>query len=170
MKKPYKNMVRCGLFAALTAVLSQIAIPLPFTPVAINAAGLSALLAGGLSGAGYGGLSQLIYLLMGAVGLPVFSGFSGGIGVLLGPSGGFLIAYPLCSILTGYILSKNRKIAALVSGTLVCYVLGTIQFCIVTSLPLAAAVAACVLPFLPGDILKIILAYNIFSRLGNKKI
>ena len=87
------SLVLCGLFAALTAICSYITIPLGFTPVPINLATLAVFLAGGLLGKKYGTASIAVYVMMGAVGIPVFAGFQGGVGVLAGPTGGFIAGY-----------------------------------------------------------------------------
>lgn len=166
-----KPMLLCGLFAALTAILSQIAIPLG--PVPINLALLAVLLAAGLLGPGYGALSQVVFVLVGAIGLPVFSGMRGGLGALAGPTGGFLVGYILCALLTGWLLSKFGKkvwgaVLSMAAGILVCYLFGTLWFLILTKSSLWSALTACVLPFLPGDALKIALAVWLTFRLRNK--
>ena len=90
MNRTVKTMIYCALFAALTAVCSQLAIPIQ--PVPINLALLSVYIAGGLLGGGMGAASQAVFLLIGAVGVPVFAGFRGGVQALVGPTGGYLIA------------------------------------------------------------------------------
>ena len=100
-----------------------------------------------------------IYLLLGAAGIPVFSGFGGGIGKLLGPTGGYLIGYILLVIVCGLFVDrfpqKGMRRLGMALGTGVLYVCGTAWFCIQTGQTLLPALAACVLPFLPGDWLKI---------------
>ena len=81
-------MILCGIFAAVTAICSLITIPLGFTPVPVNLGTLSVFLTGGILGKKYGTLSMTVYVLLGAAGVPVFSGFRGGRGVLAGPTGG----------------------------------------------------------------------------------
>ncbi len=96
-----KGIILCGVFAAVVAVCSWITVPLPFTQVPINLAILGVLLAGGLLGSKYGALSLLVYILLGAVGLPVFAGFGAGLGVLVGPTGGYIVGYLLCAAISG---------------------------------------------------------------------
>lgn len=105
---PTVLLILCGLFAALTAILSQIALPLPFTPVPINLATLSVLLSGGLLGARWGFFSQVVYILIGACGLPVFAGFSGGFHAIAGPTGGYIVGYAVSAFLTGFLLYGYR--------------------------------------------------------------
>ena len=90
-----------GLFSALTGICSWINIPLFFTPVPINLALIGPYMAGSLLGPRYGLLSQIIYIMTGALGIPVFAGFSGGLSVLAGPTGGFIIGYAVCAFICG---------------------------------------------------------------------
>ncbi|MDR2156296.1 MAG: biotin transporter BioY [Clostridiales Family XIII bacterium] len=155
------SLILCALFAALTIVGSIIQIPLPFTVVPINLALLSVYLAGGLLGAKYGCLSQAIYILLGAVGLPVFSGFQGGLGTLAGPTGGYIIGYAAAAFVVGAIVGAVKTppvwklIGALLAGLIACYTLGTAWFMISAKTTFAAALFLCVIPFLVGDALKI---------------
>ena len=153
-------MILYALFAALTAVLSQIAVPLPFTPVPVNLATLSVLLAGGILGAKGGAVSQTVYVLIGAVGVPVFSNFTGGFAKLAGPTGGYIAGYIAAAWLVGFLTSKRKKnlpnlILSMAAGILLCYMLGTAWFMILTKNTLLQSLTLCVIPFLIGDALKI---------------
>lgn len=155
-----KMLILCALFAALTAVCSMISIPLPFTPVPINLATLSVFLAGGLLGSKYGSISQLVYVILGAIGLPVFHSFTGGLGILTGPTGGYIIGYVAGAWLIGFLAEKMgrgfvKNIIGMTAGLEVCYMLGTLWFMYITSTGLAAALTMCVVPFLIGDAIKI---------------
>ena len=94
-------MARVALMAALTAVGAQISIPLPFTPVPFTLQVPMVVLSGLLLGVRYGALSQVVYLLLGAIGLPVFAKFSAGLGIILGPTGGYLVSYPFAAAVAG---------------------------------------------------------------------
>jgi len=165
-----KKMILCAFFAALTVVCSMITIPLPFSPVPINLAVFAVLCAGVLLGPKTGTLSQIVYVLLGLVGLPVFANFQGGPGVLAGPTGGYIVGYIVAAFLAGF-LSKGsnfnipRITGALVVALLACYTLGTLWFIFVTKTPLMAALGMCVIPFLPGDALKIIAAVLLSKKL-----
>ncbi len=164
-----RSLVLCALLAALTAVLSQLSIPLPGM-VPINLAMLSVCLCGALLGAKLGIISQLVYLCLGLVGIPVFAGFRGGLSVLAGPTGGYLIGYAVAAFLIGWILqqkpSKPMLPIAMAVGLLACYTLGTAWYMLSTSTALVPALTACVLPFLPGDVVKIVVACLVAARLG----
>ena len=102
-------MILCGIFAAVTAICSLITIPLGFTPVPVNLGTLSVFLTGGILGKKYGTLSMTVYVLLGAAGVPVFSGFRGGIGVLAGPTGGYIIGYIVAVLIIGLLMENTVK-------------------------------------------------------------
>lgn len=186
-EKRYLNttaMVMCGLFAGLTAICSFITIPLGFTPIPVNLATLAVFLAGGILGKKYGTISILVYILIGTAGLPVFAGFKGGPGVLAGPTGGYIIGYAVAAFITGLIIEKSyvkydlsytdmHKVtsrfiilaAAMTCGLACCYLLGTVFFMIITGTGLIPALVSCVIPFLPGDAVKIAAAVILTERL-----
>jgi biotin transport system substrate-specific component len=148
----------------------MISIPLPFTPVPINLATLSVFLAGGLLGSKGSAISQIVYVFIGAVGLPVFANFQGGPGVLAGPTGGYVIGYIVAALLIGFILERigrgfYKNIVAMVVGLFACYGLGTLWFMHVTGMGLLASLLMCVVPFLIGDFLKIVVAAFLTQRL-----
>lgn len=166
-----KSMVLCALFAAATAVLSQLSIPLPFTPVPINLATLAIFIAGGLLGPVFGSISLTVYVILGAVGLPVFAQFSGGVGIILGPTGGYILGYIGAAFMTGLIAKRLShsfwgNVLAMTAGLAVCYAMGTAWFMISTGTGLLAALGMCVVPFLIGDALKIACAAFLVNRLA----
>lgn len=179
MKKTFqaKPLILCSFFAALTAVCSIISIPLPFSPVPVNLALLSVYLAGGLLGAKYGALSQVIYVLLGAIGLPVFHNLTGGLAILTGPTGGFLIGYIVAAFLVGLIYHRDptptpslhfpfvRLAAGIAVGLFLCFMLGTLWFINISGSNLSSALVLCVFPFIPGDILKILAAIFLIKKL-----
>lgn len=163
------GLILAGIFTAVTAICSWINIPLPFTAVPINLALLGVHLSGSLLGGRYGLYSQLIYILLGAIGVPVFSGFSGGFAVIAGPTGGFIVGYAFCALTVG-ILTKNSTAASrlalsMIFGLAICYGFGLAWFMIPTGSTLWAGLIACVFPFLPGDAVKILLAILLTKRL-----
>ena len=161
-------MTRAALMAAVTAVAAQIAMPLPFSPVPFTLQVLAVILSGLLLGPRYGALAQVIYVLVGAAGVPVFAEFSGGLGRVLGPTGGYLISYPIAAAVAGLaaptVARATRRRALWVGsfwgcvGLAVIYALGAGWLAVVTDLPLAVAVAQGVLIFVPFDLIKVALA------------
>jgi biotin transport system substrate-specific component len=161
-------MTRVALMAAVTAVAAQIAIPLPFSPVPFTLQVLAVISSGLLLGPRYGALAQAIYVLVGAVGVPVFAEFSGGLGRLLGPTGGYLASYPIAAAVAGLAapavagVSRRRALAFGFlwgcAGLTVIYALGATWLSVVTDLPPTAAVAQGVLPFIVFDLVKVALA------------
>lgn len=165
------NLILCALFAALTAVCSQIQIPLPMIP--INLALFAVFLAGALLGPRFGSASMVVYLLLGAIGVPVFAGFGGGPGILLGKTGGYLLGYILAAGLTGFLSRKwgfsfLPLAAAMLLGAGVCYLFGTVWFMVVTGSSLWMSLLYCVFPFLPGDAVKIALASVLALKLKQR--
>lgn len=165
MKTSTKNLVLCAMCAALTCVLSPISIPVGQVPISL--ATFAVMLSAALLGPKWGVLSQVVYLLLGCIGVPVFAGFSAGVGCIVGPTGGYLLGYLVLAAVEGLLyrlLSSEKQkllkksgvlIVSMVVGTAALYTMGTIWFITVTHTPLAAALLACVVPFLLGDAVKI---------------
>ena len=127
-------------------------------------------LAGGLLGSYKGAVSMVVYIMMGAVGLPVFSNFRGGLSVLAGPTGGYILGYLFAALAVGMVSSywgaSFWKLAiGMAGGLTLCYLFGTVWFVLLTGNGLAAALSACVLPFLPGDAVKIVSAAILLPEL-----
>lgn len=163
-----KKYILTGLFAALTAIGAYIYLPLPVSPVPITLQMFFTFMAGGILGKRYGFLSQLIYLMLGAVGLPVFAGGLGGIGVLFGPTGGYIFGFLLAGYISGY--GKNiflQKVLFMFSGLLTIYLLGITVLMLNTKITFLNALSVGVLPFLIGDFIKISLAAYLSVKLSN---
>ncbi|MDD4080784.1 MAG: biotin transporter BioY [Eubacteriales bacterium] len=156
------------MMAAVIAAASQLAIPLPLVP--INLALLAVFMAGFLLEGRWALASVLLYLLMGAAGLPVFAGFRGGPQHLLGPTGGYLTGYLLAVATVAGLkpwagsFIKRALVCAL--ATIVCYVPGTAWLMWLTGRALPEALGLAVLPFLPGDALKCLAAAYLAPRLN----
>lgn len=170
MRSPLtRQLTLSALMCALIAVCAQVIIPLPPVPLSLSL--LAVYIAGALLGPVWGASAAGSYVLLGAAGMPVYAGFSGGVSVLLGPTGGFLLGYVFCAAVSGAIarrlgFSRRALWIAMLIGTACCYLTGTLWFCAVTGSVPAAAFSACVLPFLPGDALKIALAVSLCLRLS----
>ena len=157
-----RKLTRCALFAAMMALCAWIGVPLGHTVFTMQTFGV--LLALGLLGGKRGTVSILCYLLLGAAGLPVFSGFRGGIGAILGPTGGYLWGF-LATGLVFWALEKWSRPLAMIAGIAVCYACGTVWYMIYTGGALAAVLAQTVLPYLIPDAVKLILAHRLTRRL-----
>lgn len=163
-----RTLAVCGLFAAVTAVLAQISIPLGAVPFSLGI--LGAMLAGVSLEPRHAFFSQLCYLLLGAAGAPVFAQFQGGLQRLLGPTGGYLIGYlvmaPVISLICrSESLRFGRALIAALCGTLCCYAFGAAWLAFSTGIGAKAAVLTGVLPFLPLDAVKAALAAAAGPRL-----
>lgn len=163
-----KDLTLAALFAALAAICSQIQIPTPIAPV--NLALFAVYLAGALLGRRRGVTALLVYLLLAALGAPVMAGFTGGLGVLLGKTGGYALGYLPAAWCTGLAAERYEGrllplAAGMAVGCLLCYLLGTLWYMFLSGLGFAACLSWCVVPFLPGDVIKILLAAMMAGRL-----
>jgi biotin transport system substrate-specific component len=169
MKLSIRDLIICSLFASITAILSQIAIPIPFTTVPLTMQVLAVMLCGMLLGSKLGFISQVIYLLIGAIGIPVFAQMSGGPGALFGPTGGFLVSFPIAAFIIGHFSQQHKSkmsvILGIILGLVIIYIIGTLQFCLITKMSFINGLMACVLPFVLIDLIKVGLAYTIGSSI-----
>ncbi|MDR3122158.1 MAG: biotin transporter BioY [Treponema sp.] len=173
-RKAVGGITLIALFAALTAAGAFIAIPLPFSPVPVALQNLFAVLAGLCLGPFLGSLSVALYLAAGALGAPVFAGASGGIARLLGPTGGYLLGYLLGAFVAGLIAGRPRTdkhsplwrlFVAAALGMLTVYIPGTLRLKQLMDFGWTQALAGGVIPFLPGDAAKVVVAGLIAPRL-----
>jgi len=153
-------IVYASLFAALTTAGAFIAIPIPISPVPIVLQNFFVFLTGLLLGSRWGMASVAVYLLAGACGLPIFAGGTGGIGRLVGPTGGYLLGYLPAVYMIGRISEKKEgqvffDILSVSCGALIVYAFGVPWLKILTGMTWGKALAVGMLPFLPGDILKV---------------
>ena len=157
-----RNLTRCALFAAMIALCAWLGLPLGHTVFTMQTFGV--LLALGLLGGRLGTASIGCYLLLGAAGLPVFSGFRGGIGAILGPTGGYLWGF-LATGLVFWALEKWSRPLAMASGLLACYACGTLWYMTYAGGGLAAVLIQTVVPYLIPDAAKLLLALRLTRRL-----
>ena len=169
-----KDMTLTAVIAALLCIAGPLSIAVG--PVPLSLATFAVYLAGVILGRKWGTVSVGLYLLIGIIGVPVFSGFSGGFQKLAGVTGGYLVGYLPCAFLTGMgaerAKNEGRKWvlpAMMVLGTVILYGIGTAWFMIQTGNALGAALGLCVLPFLPGDAAKIAAA-SILAPIVGKAI
>lgn len=165
------DMVRAALFAALLCIIAPFTVPIG--PIPVSLATYAVYLAGAVLGWKYGCASVACYLMIGLCGVPVFSGFTGGAAKLAGPTGGFLIGYIPCVIITGLTadvirksVQSGRKVrfsavwqaAGMIVGTAACYLCGLLWYMLLTGQTFREGLAVCVIPFLAGDSIKIVCA------------
>ncbi|QUH27122.1 biotin transporter BioY [Serpentinicella alkaliphila] len=165
-----KDMMYSSIFAALISVLGYVVIPLPFSPVPVTGQTLGIMLAGQLLAPFQAFLSVFIFILLGVAGVPVFSGGRSGIGVLAGPSGGYIVGFLVGAVVISLLCRKSNNIwklggSAIVGGIIVVYLLGVSRLNFLTGMGLEKAIVTGALPFIPGDILKVIAATLLAKRL-----
>lgn len=172
--KIYKTAL-CGLFAAIIALCSWISIPIP-PEIPFTLQTFAVFCALGVLGGASGTAAIAVYILIGAIGVPVYAGFTGGLGILFGYTGGYFAGF-IFSGLVYWLITKlfGKKlfvqIIAMAAGIIVCYALGTVWFMFVSSnegssIGFVSALAMCVVPYIIPDILKIAFALVISRRLS----
>ncbi len=156
------SLVKIAMFPALMAATAGITIPMIGAPITLQT--LFVLLAGFVLGKNDGAISMLIYLLLGLIGLPVFSGFSSGIAALMGPTGGFLLSFPIAAYVVGLLKERtnNYYVTGLVASVLI-YVVGIPWLANYIGVSLSAAISM-MLVYIPGDILKLVASVIISKR------
>ena len=170
-----RDLVLMALFAALTAIMAYITIPMPGGLPPITGQSFAVMLAGLLLGAHKGAMSQIVYVMLGLAGLPVFAAGTAGPGVLAGFSGGFIWGFIIGAYVIGKIVELAKRpslpvlyLAAVLGGILAVYVPGILQMARVLEMPISNAVMA-MLPYIPGDLVKVAvvapLALRILSSL-----
>jgi biotin transport system substrate-specific component len=156
-----RRMVLASLMAALTAVGAYLQVPIGPVPIVLST--LFVLLSGLLLGSRWGLISMGLYLLVGAIGIPVFSGGRGGLAHLLGPTGGYLLGFVLSAWVTGFISERSRgllilEILAVIAGSFAIYGLGIFWLKIITSMSWLKVFMVGMAPFLLGDAIKAFVA------------
>jgi len=163
-----KRLTSTALMAALCCVIAPISIPIGAVPVSLSL--LAIYITATLSGIGQGAAAVGIYIALGALGLPVFAGYTGGFERIAGMTGGFIIGYLPCALVIALITSGDkipfwRYPVGMMLGTLVCYICGALWFSVVTQTGFRNAIAVSVLPFVPLDVIKIAAASLLCPRI-----
>jgi biotin transport system substrate-specific component len=162
-ERKYDDFIYGAIFAALISVLGLISIPLPFSPVPITGQSLGVMLAGCLLTPRQAGMGLSGFLLLGAAGVPVFAGASAGLGILVGPRGGYLIGYAVGAVVIALLKGHENKLwrlalANILGGILAVYFFGVLWLDFVTGIGLNKALLTGALPFIPGDLTKVAIA------------
>lgn len=155
------SMVETALFAAILCIVGPLSVPIG--PVPISLTNFIIYIAVYVLATKEATLSVIVYLLLGMVGLPVFSGFSGGMTKLAGPTGGYLIGFIFIALISGFVKKKCNcnliiTVIAMIISTVITYAFGTVWFMYSMKMGLVESLGLCVFPFIPGDLLKIALA------------
>ncbi len=173
-RKLTKSIVFVALFAALTAACAFVAIPVPGTPIPIVLQNMMVVLSGLLLGPILGTAATVLFIVAGILGLPIFSGGTGGMAKIMGPTGGFIIGYAFASLVAGLICARPRIgrktsiiriIIAALCGFVVMYIPGVLHFMRSLDKTFAETMALCVTPYLPGDLVKMVISILIAAPL-----
>lgn len=160
-KPDTRTITLIGAMTAVICIMGPLSFALPVSPVPISLGTLAIYFAVYVLGMKKGTISCCIYLLIGFVGLPVFTAFSGGPAKLLGPTGGYLIGYIFMALVCGFVVDRTDNILwcflGMIAATAVLYLFGTLWIIHQTGMTLTAALSACALPFIPGDLAKIVI-------------
>ena len=167
MSSKIRNITYIGLMAAVISVISVWQIPVPLLGVGMTLQTFAVCLAGYTLKKWRGTVSVLLYIVIGAVGIPVFSGFQGGFSVLLGPSGGFIFGFiPLCILCS--LPSSSKPLPSFlfgIIGLVICHGAGVLQYCIVAKVSLGLSFLVVSLPYILKDIISVFLAKLLASQL-----
>jgi biotin transport system substrate-specific component len=167
VSKTLQKTLSVSVFIMLTTFGAYVRLPLPFTPVPITLQTLFVMLSGIFLGANLAGISLLSYLMLGYLGMPLFAGAASGSAVLIGPTGGYFIGFILCGYTVGHLIRLRDNtgwvIFILSCGSLVILIMGTAWLSLIMNLSLKRAALLGFLPFLPGDLLKV-LAVTLFYK------
>ncbi|HZJ99835.1 MAG TPA: biotin transporter BioY [Tissierellaceae bacterium] len=172
-KSKIYEMTIIGVVAAVICILGPLSIPIGLIPISFT--NLAIYISLYTLGMKKGTLSSIIYLLVGSAGLPVFSGFTSGPSKLLGPTGGYLLGFIFMTLIAGFFIDRffNKWymcIVGMVLATSVCYIFGTAWLAYQANISVRAALAAGVIPFIPGDLTKIIFSAYIGPKLRKRLI
>lgn len=173
MKITTKELAIAAVLTAITCVLAPVSIPIGPVPISLGV--FCIFLVGAMLPPHLAVASTLVYILLGAVGVPVFSGFEGGFQKLIGPTGGFIVAYPFMALIIALsiVIFKRRNILSIVVGMIialiVCYALGTVWFVVSMGSTVKTALALCVTPFIVVDLVKLVCA-TAFSLAASKAL
>lgn len=175
-KTKIRLLIITALFSAIVCLLSAWAIPTAVVPITLSVFAL--FLVGALLSPIKALFTTLVYITLGVIGLPVFSNFTGGLGVLFGPTGGFILAYPLMAVCHSAIIAKEKRpkvwflknITGMCLSLIICYLVGCVYYMLVTDVTITKALLICVIPFVLFDVLKLIGAAIITMAIFKSKL
>ncbi len=174
--KTSSNIYPLAMTAVMAAVISAVSpFALPIGPISLSLCTLVLYITPYILGWQRSAAATLVFILLGLVGVPVFTGFAGGVGKVLGPTGGYIAGYIPLVIITGLAIRffpKNRvlQFLGMIAATAVLYALGTAWYCVQSGNDLPTAMKFCVIPFIPGDLIKMIVAMVAGPELRNRLV
>ena len=169
MRMSLKNLTYIGVCTALLCVLAPLTIPIGAVPISLSV--FAVFVISGILKKEQAVVCCLLYLFLGSIGLPVFAGFRSGVGILMGPTGGYLLSYPIMALIIGFFLElfRSKKIFSLIvsflAALLFCYLLGTLWFSIAMNREFFSSLAITVLPFIGFDLMKRAVAVIVVNRM-----
>lgn len=166
MKQNYSNiqeLCMIGLATAIICIIAPLSIPMPLS-VPMTLQTFIITLVTMILGAKRGTTATFIYIVLGSFGLPIFSNFTGGWQILIGPTGGFILSFPLMA----YIIGHSPNILGLIGAQICNFVCGIVMFCIITKSSLFVGLTTCVVPFIPITIIKAYLAYLVGTKIRKR--
>ena len=168
-----QRIAMTALMTALMCIVAPISIPIPFSPVPVSMTTFVIFLSAYMLGTKQGTVSCIVYIMIGTIGLPVFSNFTGGVSKLFGPTGGYLAGYVFMALISGWFMQKGnyKKVFCLTGmslGTAVCYLIGTLWLKYQINTDIKTAFISGVAPFIIGDMFKIILVVVIAPKIKKR--
>ena len=171
MRLSVREMIMVGVGAALMAVFSQLSIPLPSVPLTFQVFGV--VIISDILGKKLGTLSIIVFMLLGAIGLPVFASFTGGLNIITGATGGYIIGFVFMAFIIGYFIEKDKKSLAFIGaylGLAVDYVFGVLQLKLLMGLTLEGALVAGLYPFIIKDLILTALGVMVALSIRNRVV
>lgn len=174
-KMNVKQMTLIGLMTAVICVIAPFSLNIPISPVPISLGTMAIYFVITVLGMWRGTISVLLYILLGLVGLPVFTNFSGGVGKVLGPTGGYIVGYVFLALIFGFFVEhwKSKIVMNVIGGvlgTIVMYFFGTLWLAYLNHMSFMAALWAGVIPYIPGDIIKLAVSMGIGAQLRKRLV
>ncbi|WP_299237413.1 biotin transporter BioY [uncultured Anaerofustis sp.] len=165
-----ESLTKIALCTAVMCILGPISIPISLSPVPISLTQIGIYFAVYALEYKYALISTLLYILIGSIGLPVFSGFMGGINRLLGPTGGYLVGFIFLTLVTGYFIDKyydNKGfiILGFILGNIICYIIGSLWLAFQSNISIISAFIIGCFPYIPGDIIKSVIAFIVGPKI-----
>jgi len=167
------DMTIIAICTALLCVIAPFSVPLPMMPVPLSLATAAIYLFSYILDMKKAVATCALYIMIGVVGLPVFSGFKGGIAVILGPTGGYIIGYIFLTLIISFIIKNSKDnmvmyVLGMLVGTIVLYTFGTVWIIVSTHMQVSKAVMVCVVPFIVGDVLKMVSCVLVAKNIKNR--